>query len=103
MYIHALRQMTYCMNNGVDAYETNNIASTIVEKQLVFRLLSHELCRHYPNDPNAHEFKGCPEYVKIIAHNHCKNIRNIEFWNREKKECTKLFKRFFKDTDKWME
>eukprot|EP01084_Bolivina_argentea_P064065 116860_1 len=49
-YIKGLKQMTYFMGNGdIFVDQINNVASSLQEQQMVFRLLSHELHRYYPN------------------------------------------------------
>eukprot|EP01084_Bolivina_argentea_P004406 8371_1 len=64
-YVHGLKQMTYCMTNGEPiGKNTNKIAHTCAERQMVFRLLSHELNRCDVNHPLAHEFANCPTRIK---------------------------------------
>eukprot|EP01084_Bolivina_argentea_P277853 474514_1 len=55
-YIVGIHQMVYFMTNG-DAYSSQwNVAKTKQEKQMVFRLMSHEINRYYPIHKYAHEF-----------------------------------------------
>eukprot|EP01084_Bolivina_argentea_P076712 139063_1 len=101
-YIKGLKQMTYCMSNGDFAHDQNDdIASTSDEQQMVFRLLSHELNRYYPNHQYSHEFKNCPDYFKNILHSHCKNITLIHFLNRGNKE-SKFHEILLKYDNEWI-
>eukprot|EP01084_Bolivina_argentea_P091921 165434_1 len=85
-YIHALKQMTYFMSNGDQVWSYDNIASSLEENQFVFRLLSHELSRYFPNHKWAHSWKNCPQYFKDLLHSHCASIKMIDFRNRDDQE-----------------
>eukprot|EP01084_Bolivina_argentea_P193223 331523_1 len=111
-YVNGLNQMTYCMSNGdgiakycVDPtvlYEPN-VAKSKEERQMVFRLLSHELYRHFPNHPYSHEFKGCPQYIKKLLCTHCQNIRSIQFFNgKYNLKESKLHEMLFKYDNEWI-
>eukprot|EP01084_Bolivina_argentea_P113517 202281_1 len=78
-YINGLQQLTNFMTCGDSWAFTINWARTDVEKQMVFRLLLHELYRSFPNHKYAFEFKGCPMYIKHLLHSHFRSIRKIIF------------------------
>eukprot|EP01084_Bolivina_argentea_P008857 16558_1 len=48
------------------------------DKQIAFRLLSDEFYRHNLNHTDAHNFNGCPKYIRDVMHSHCQNVRYIE-------------------------
>eukprot|EP01084_Bolivina_argentea_P148613 259784_1 len=49
--------------------------STASEKQLFFRLMSHQLWKSYPNHPHAHQFKTIPDYIENIMDLQFRNVR----------------------------
>eukprot|EP01084_Bolivina_argentea_P173736 300953_1 len=86
-YIKGMKQMTALMTNG-DQFEMVPNPETEEEKQMIFRLFSHELWTHYPNHKYAREFKGCPGYIKNILHKHCANIKLLSFSAKHKYRCS---------------
>eukprot|EP01084_Bolivina_argentea_P263425 445869_1 len=101
-YIKAIKMVTYCLWNGHSSGGTHILPQTAEEQQMVFRLLLHELKINYPDNPNFHEFKSCPEYVKHLLHYHCANMKYMSF-HRGVLEC-KIHQRFFKDIkSKWID
>eukprot|EP01084_Bolivina_argentea_P108232 193426_1 len=99
LWIRGLEQMTYCMSNGDHNY-SQNIPKTRHEKQMVFRLICHELSKYYPTHKHAHKFEGLPIYFDEILHSHCLCIKNIRF-SRAKDELT-LYKYLFKYNTGWI-
>ncbi len=65
----------------------------VSEMIMAFRLLSHELHGYFPNNPNAHEFKTCPEYIQQLLHLHCLSIHFVTF---NKRKDSKINDHFFK-------
>eukprot|EP01084_Bolivina_argentea_P248308 415321_1 len=76
-YVRGLRQMTYCMNNGSGQYRKER-PKKMEEKQMVFRLLLHQIWTCDQHHQYATEFKCCPKYVQTMLNNHCKNITTID-------------------------
>eukprot|EP01084_Bolivina_argentea_P114012 203083_1 len=79
-YLKGIKQMCCNMATVAD-YDILNFPKTSEEKQMVFRLLSHELFKHVPNHPIANEWVGCPDYIKTILSNHVNSIKQIVFRN----------------------
>eukprot|EP01084_Bolivina_argentea_P167888 291251_1 len=100
-YVHGIQQMTYFMSNGESIFSFDNIAKTSEERQMVFRLLSHELNRYYPEHEYAHDFKNCPQLIKQMLHGQCQGIRSIYFMNRGNVE-SKLHELLFKYDNGWI-
>eukprot|EP01084_Bolivina_argentea_P108377 193695_1 len=103
-YIIGLKQATYNCSSGDNTcmiYNYEKIGSiTKEEKQMVFRLLSHELYTYRPHHRRAHEFESCPDYIKSILHLHFMNIRRIEFMNGST-ECP-INEWLFKNDNQWI-
>eukprot|EP01084_Bolivina_argentea_P283182 484932_1 len=98
LYINAMRQLSCGMSIGDSiCFETPN---STLEKQLVFRLISHEICRHDPNHKNAPEFTSCPEYIQIILREHCASIKHIIFSENNAEQ--KYVLPFFKHDNGWI-
>eukprot|EP01084_Bolivina_argentea_P212655 361434_1 len=80
IYIGGLRTIAFGMvagkNNEDDFYEY--FRPSLLNKQMAFRLLSHELYKYIPNHEYAHEFKSFPEDVENILHSHCTNVWKIQ-------------------------
>ena len=95
-YVRALRQMTYCTTNwnmALDMFHDNRPKKPD-EKQLIWKLMSHELWKyHYEKFKNltyknngstklAMEYKSCTKYVEDMVHSHCQHIKRIVFYDR---------------------
>ena len=80
IYVKALSQLTYSMTNG-EWICSAEIAKTDDEKQIVWRLLSHEIWRSSPDRYHewANEYKLCLDYIKSLLHKHCLSIKYIRF------------------------
>eukprot|EP01084_Bolivina_argentea_P310282 536882_1 len=78
-YVRGLKQATWFMTYGDQQIDTKSCVTTYAERQMIFRLLSHELWRYFPNHQHAHEWKQCPNFIKELLHNHCQSIRVIHF------------------------
>eukprot|EP01084_Bolivina_argentea_P181011 312673_1 len=90
MYLKSLKALNHITTNGIDL-ESQFIFARIslssrtkrkafaLERQIIFRLLSHELWTHRPKHRNHHEFKTCPQYIKDILHKHCLSIKRLQF------------------------
>eukprot|EP01084_Bolivina_argentea_P050788 93400_1 len=52
-----------------------------ITTQIAFRLLSHELHKHFPNDKNHYPFKSIPPYIDRLFHNFCKNAGALSFYH----------------------
>eukprot|EP01084_Bolivina_argentea_P270982 460919_1 len=68
------------------------MAETNLEKQLVYRLLSHELWRYLPDHSHAFEFKSCSDYIKHILHAQCERITSVIFYPKGYETFNFLFK-----------
>eukprot|EP01083_Nonionella_stella_P110505 323385_1 len=44
------------------------------QKQMCFRIMSHQMHTHFPSDDKYHEFKGMPTYAKGLAKMHFNNM-----------------------------
>eukprot|EP01084_Bolivina_argentea_P008593 16083_1 len=78
-YIGGLRTLTH--NTSVEktgAGDFINFSQSKLMTQIAYRLLSDELYRYKPDHPDAHEFKGCPDYIRNILHSHCENVFAIQ-------------------------
>eukprot|EP01083_Nonionella_stella_P296276 1006550_1 len=78
-FIDAMRRATYFMTYGGPDIDLEHCGYRGDQKQMVFRLLSHELWTHEPNHEHAHEWKQCPVYIKQLLHAHCQSIKRIHF------------------------
>eukprot|EP01084_Bolivina_argentea_P102907 184352_1 len=82
LYIRGLVQLDDCASmDGSAAFTKFDGIVTKQDKQMLLRLLSHEIYRYFPNHKHAHQFKSCPEYFEEIFHLHCMNIKRIVFSN----------------------
>eukprot|EP01084_Bolivina_argentea_P251926 422722_1 len=70
-YIRAINKMSNFFTNGDAWQRIQDIPRTEQENQMVYRLLSHELWKYYPNHKYAREFRSCPKYIKKLLHSHC--------------------------------
>eukprot|EP01083_Nonionella_stella_P223041 795334_1 len=80
-YIKGIKQMTSGMTHGgISADAVNlSIPENKKEKQMVYRLMGHQLYKYVPDHEHAHEFKGCPQYILELMDAHCMDIRYITF------------------------
>eukprot|EP01083_Nonionella_stella_P020560 57005_1 len=99
-YIKAIKQMTYNMSVG-DLPKETDMAKTVQEQQMVFRLISDALYKLNPKHKYAHPFTSCPDYVKNILHQHSQNIKTIFFSNTEDTRC-KIHDLIFKYDNDWI-
>ena len=108
-YIDGLRHILYCMSDfslPLDVLHADK-PRTKRQKQMVFRLMSHEFWR-YPEWRDldfVHEFKKCPVYIKHLLHRNCVNTRGIGFFDqvylRHDGE-NFVFEQFFKCKSGWV-
>eukprot|EP01084_Bolivina_argentea_P076714 139065_1 len=61
-------------------------------KQMVFRLLSHELNKCIPDHPDGHEWKTSPKYIRDLLHSHCMNVSQIRIMKENQDVLHYLFK-----------
>eukprot|EP01084_Bolivina_argentea_P127011 224720_1 len=78
IFIKSIKQMSYHMGSDWATF-VDNKATNKFEKQLTFRLLSHEIWRCDSKHTHAHKYESCPDYVKDILHEHCGKIKSIIF------------------------
>eukprot|EP01084_Bolivina_argentea_P118356 210012_1 len=73
-------------------------------KQMVFRLLSHQMYKIYPNHPLAHQFKGCPKYIDNLLDQHCKSIKYISIYvdDPPSRLSSDIHSAFFKYDNNWL-
>ena len=83
IYLKALRQMTSGMTYALSSIDTFDqyIPKTASEKQIVFRLLAHQIWKKIPDHKYAHQFKSLPKYIDNLMEAHCKQVRFIQFFN----------------------
>eukprot|EP01084_Bolivina_argentea_P077881 141331_1 len=74
-YIEGMKHMTSCMSVGDKPSMFPFLEH--IQKQMVFRLISHQLWKNKEPHKYAHEFKSCPEYVKELLDHHCKSVTKI--------------------------
>eukprot|EP01084_Bolivina_argentea_P151866 265022_1 len=74
IYISGLRALTEAICADVSSYSPSTL-----EKQMLFRLLSHRLKMCIPNIQNEkiHKFESCPQYIQQILDLHCINVSTI--------------------------
>eukprot|EP01083_Nonionella_stella_P083514 230988_1 len=91
-YIKAIKHLTFGMSTKVirlahaiidEPHDEGHayVPSNRNEKQLLSRLISHELHRYRPE--NSNEFKECPDYISKILHLHCRNVKTIHIYSIE--------------------
>eukprot|EP01084_Bolivina_argentea_P292598 503041_1 len=102
MYIRGLNQMTNNMSRGDCWYQAMNYPKTSDEKQMVFRLISHELWRNNPNHAKAIEFKSCPVYIENLLHSTCLCVRSMTFENDEIMSVDKFMDSFWRYKNKFV-
>eukprot|EP01084_Bolivina_argentea_P250125 418978_1 len=99
LYISGLKELGKCATiDGISDYQMLSDPDRI-DTQMIFRLLSHEIHRHFPNHRYAHKF-DLPSYFEGIMQSHCANIRSIVFYNDDKKH---VFETLFSDENGWFD
>eukprot|EP01084_Bolivina_argentea_P274463 467841_1 len=102
-YVKGLKRMLHAMSTGKQDFDTtiwklDSDENCAKEKQMAFRLMAHEFYRHFPTRSGAYPFESCPEYISMILHINCKQVKYIPFWENE----TKLHDRYLKDSSGWI-
>eukprot|EP01084_Bolivina_argentea_P118371 210042_1 len=97
-YVNGIKQISYCMSNG--GFISQVKPTTKNEKQMVYRLLSHELHEYYPHHEHAHEFRSCPGYIRKVLHEHCAGIKKIVFPQNDASPQVLMI--LFKDSNDWI-
>eukprot|EP01084_Bolivina_argentea_P215053 365074_1 len=99
-YIKGLKQMSTGTSHGGIAGDIIDldIPKTSNEKQMVFRLLSHQILKCIPEHKHAYEFKGCPEYILTLMDSHCNDVKSIHFTETKHS----VVDRFFRFKNGWI-
>eukprot|EP01083_Nonionella_stella_P262781 893234_1 len=73
LYIPAIRLLSETLQCSTKYFgrSIHGSANTKAITQMVFRLLSHELHKHYPDNKDYHVVEGIPPYIDQLFHNYC--------------------------------
>eukprot|EP01084_Bolivina_argentea_P021955 40791_1 len=99
-FIDGLKRMTSCMKTSESCSQMDQ-PRTALQKQMVFRLLSHELFVGDPYHKQAVEFHGLPEYIRYLLHYHCESMRYVYFAYK-KPDLSPFHFNFFHYDNGWM-
>eukprot|EP01084_Bolivina_argentea_P157676 274742_1 len=85
-FITGLKQLIHGMSDG-NGIVSDNMAKTTFEKQMVLRLLLHQIYKHDPNHAAARPFSGCPNIIEPLLYEICAHVTRIRFHADMSKDC----------------
>eukprot|EP01084_Bolivina_argentea_P134895 237800_1 len=90
LYVEALLHFASYISEPTN--KSYNLPHTYEEKQMVFRLILHQLHMLYPNDDKYHELKSIPLYIDKLLNNQCKSVQIMNVWDTKTRD--NMFNRF---------
>eukprot|EP01083_Nonionella_stella_P262782 893237_1 len=83
LYIQAIRMLSETVQCSTKHFGNSICGSPNTKSvtQMAFRLLSHELHKHYPDNKDYHPLKDIPPYIDQLFHNYCTNAEILSFYN----------------------